>query len=189
MEEIRAFIAIELPDEVGKLLDDARQVLARKLVRGGVRWVKTSNIHLTLRFLGNAKSDQLPVLYDGLDKAASRCAPFSLVLDSLGCFPNPRRPRVIWVGLNGELSSLNSLYREVEKMLADNGWEVEGRGYHPHLTLGRVKDSTKVVEAQFPWGVRLASGEIDVDAVHLIESQLLPSGAVYSIRHSGYLTG
>jgi 2'-5' RNA ligase len=189
MSEIRAFIAIDVRDEVGKSLEEARRILASKLSHGGVRWVKTSNIHLTLRFLGNVGQDKIPALKEGLDDVAAGSAPFSLELDALGCFPNPRRPRIVWVGMGGDTDRLNSLHRAVEQMLKPFGWEEEGRKYHPHLTLGRVKDSNKVVAARLPWGDALVEGRIDVKAVHLIESQLLPTGAVYSIRHSGYLTG
>jgi 2'-5' RNA ligase len=189
MSEIRAFIAIEVPDEVGKSLENARRILASQLTHGGVRWVKVSNIHLTLRFLGNVGHDKLRALYDGLDDVAGRCSPFSLDLDALGCFPNPRRPRVVWVGMVGDSDRLSSLHRAVEQMLTPFGWEEEGRKYHPHLTLGRVKDLNKVVEARLPWGDILVEGRIDVKAIHLIESQLFPTGAIYTIRHSGYLTG
>lgn len=189
MNYIRAFIAIEVPDEVGKTLEDAKRILASKLLRGGIRWVKVSNIHLTLRFLGNVGQDSLPAIYDGLDDVAGRIAPFSLNLDVLGCFPNPRRPRVVWVGMVGDTEQLSSLHRSIERVLMPLGWEAEGRKYHPHLTLGRVKNSDKVLESSLPWGDVLVEGRIDVTAIHLVESQLLPTGAVYSIRHSGYLTG
>ncbi|MGB3715109.1 MAG: RNA 2',3'-cyclic phosphodiesterase [Candidatus Promineifilaceae bacterium] len=189
MSKIRAFIAIDVPDEVRKSLDDAIRILGRELTHGGVRWVKSSNIHLTLRFLGNVSQEKLPALYDGLDDVAAGSAPFSLDLDVLGCFPNPRRPRIVWVGLVGNNHRLSSLHRAIERMLVPSGWEEEGRKYHPHLTLGRVKDSNKVVEARLPWGDLLVKGRIEAKAIHLIESQLLSTGAVYSIRHSGYLTG
>lgn len=187
MSQIRAFIAIELPGDVSNALGDTRRILSSRLEQGGIRWVKTSNIHLTLRFLGNAKSDQLPALYKGLDIVAEDNNPFSLDLDVLGCFPNVRRPRVVWVGLAGEIGKLNLLYSSIEEVLATLGWEPEGRDFHPHLTLGRVKESGRVVNSQLPWGEVLANGRIDVQAIHLIESQLLPTGAVYTIRHSGSL--
>lgn len=189
MSEIRAFIAIDVPDDVGKSLEEARRLLAIKLPQGGVRWVKVSNIHLTLRFLGNVSRDKISALSEGLDDLAAGNAPFSLDLDALGCFPNPQRPRIVWVGMEGDTDRLNSLYSAVELMLLPLGWDLEGRKYHPHLTLGRVKDSNKVVSARLPWGDILVKGRIDVKSIHLVESQLLPTGAVYSIRHSGYLAG
>ncbi|HET6445561.1 MAG TPA: RNA 2',3'-cyclic phosphodiesterase [candidate division Zixibacteria bacterium] len=187
MSHIRAFIAIEVPDDVGKALSDTRRILNSRLELGGIRWVKTSNIHLTLRFLGNVNSEQLPALYEGLDIVAAQNNPFSLDLDVLGCFPNARRPRVIWVGLTGETGKLNLVNGSIERVLDTLGWESEGRDFHPHLTLGRVKDPNRVVNSQLPWGEVMAEGRIDVQAIHLVESQLLPTGAVYTIRHSGSL--
>lgn len=187
MSQIRAFIAIEIPDEIGKALRDTRQILTSRPEQGGIRWVKMSNIHLTLRFLGNVDSTLLPVLYERLDIIAAGNAPFSLDLDILGCFPNSRRPRVIWVGLVGDTERLSLLYGSVESMLTSLGWDAEGRKYHPHLTLGRVKDSRRVVKSQLPWGEVLVEGHMEVKSIHLVESQLLPTGALYSIRHSGYL--
>jgi 2'-5' RNA ligase len=189
MSEIRAFIAIAIPDEIRESLEDARRILARELSHSEVRWVKPSNIHLTLRFLGNIGLEKIPILSEGLDDVAAGSAPFSLELDELGCFPNSRRPRIIWVGMDGETGRLSSLHHAVEQMLIPFGWEEEGRKFHPHLTLGRVKDSNKVVAARLPWGDVFVQGRIDVNSIHLIESQLLPTGADYSIRHSGYLIG
>lgn len=186
MGEIRAFIAIELPSEITKELEEAERKLSLRLPKGGVRWVKSKNIHLTLRFLGNVAQDRLVDIYEGLDQVAAKSTPFSLDLAALGCFPNPRRPRVIWIGLGGETDQLSVVQNKVSQMLLPMGWEEEGRNFHPHLTLGRVKNADNVVDARFPWGIPLVDGHIDVPAVHLIESQLLPSGAEYTIRHSAY---
>jgi len=186
MGEIRAFIAIDIPCDIEKALKEAIRILGNQLDKRDVRWVKTANIHLTLRFLGNVKEDRLADLYQGLDAAAEGQSSYSLDLDVIGCFPNPRRPRVIWIGLAGHTDRLRSLHKAIESMLAPFGWETEGRRYNPHLTLGRVKRPSNVVEARLPWGSRLSVGRIDVKSIHLIESQLLPAGAVYTVRHSSF---
>jgi 2'-5' RNA ligase len=189
MQEIRAFIAIELPGKIGDQLRSIKQSLANRITSGDVRWVKTANIHLTLRFLGNVREDTVANLGKGLDAVTENQSPFSLELNGLGCFPNPRRPRVVWVGLSGDTDRLSDLNKSVESMLESMGWEGERRKYHPHLTLGRVKKANKVIEARFPWGSRISEGRIDVKAIHLIESGLLPSGAVYTVRHSAVFQG
>lgn len=184
MKEIRAFIAIDLPDKIVDQLATAGRALGANLDSYAVRWVRPEAIHLTLRFLGNVQIDKLDNISRGIDQVASHTSPFSLALDKLGCFPNPRRPRVIWIGLAGDLKELEALQRSVEMMLAPLGWEPEKRDYHPHLTLGRIKDSRKVIEARLPWGDVLAKGPIPVEEMHLIESQLNSGGAVYTRRHS-----
>jgi 2'-5' RNA ligase len=189
MGEIRAFIAIELPIEVTKKLEEAKRDLSKRLPKGGIRWVKSENIHLTLRFLGNVAQQRLVDIYEGLDQLAAESSRFSLDLGALGCFPNPRRPRVIWIGLGGGADQLGVVQDKISQMLLPMGWEEEGRSFHPHLTLGRVKNAKNVVEARFPWGNVLVSGCIEVTAVHLIESQLLPQGAEYTIRHSAHFIG
>ncbi len=186
MGEIRAFVAIDLPGDIGEALEEAKRILGNRLDKRDVRWIKTANIHLTLRFLGNVREDVLADLYLGLNAAAEGQSSFSLDLDVIGCFPNPRRPRVIWIGLAGRTDRLSSLHKAIEFMLAPLGWETEGRKYNPHLTLGRVKRSSNVVEARLPWGSRLSVGRIDVKSIQLIESQLLPAGAVYTVRHSSF---
>ena len=184
MGEIRAFIAIELPSGITKELEAAQRKLSQRLPEGGVRWVKSNSIHLTLHFLSNVAQDRLADIYEGLDQVAAESTPFSLNLAALGCFPSSRRPRVIWLGLGGEIDQLGVVQNKVSRMLLPLGWEKEGRNFHPHLTLGRVKNANNVLDARFPWGTALVDGHIDVPAVHLIESQLLPSGAEYTIRHS-----
>jgi 2'-5' RNA ligase len=189
MGEIRAFIAIEMPNEVAKELEEAKRDLSQRLPSGGVKWVKSENIHLTLRFLGNVAQQRLVDIYEGLDQVAAESGRFTLNLADLGCFPNPRRPRVIWIGLGCKTNQLGIVQNKVSQMLLPMGWEEEGRNFHPHLTLGRVKNANSVLDARFPWGTALVNGHIDVSAVHLIESQLLPAGAEYTIRHSAHFKG
>lgn len=186
MNEIRAFIAIDLPGNVVDQLAELGRALGANLDSHAVRWVRPEAIHLTLRFLGNVQIDKLDDISRGIDQVASQTSPFSLTLDKLGCFPNPRRPRVIWIGLAGDIEQLETLQNSVEVMLSPMGWELEKRGFHPHLTLGRVKDSRKVIEARLPWGEVLARGRIPVEEMHLIQSQLNPGGAVYTRLHGAH---
>jgi 2'-5' RNA ligase len=99
MKMIRAFIAIPLPPAVTTLLEKTGQSLAGQLPANRVRWVKPEAMHLTLRFLGDTAENQLPALKRGLDGVCGRYGPFELQLGELGCFPNGRRPRVIWAGI------------------------------------------------------------------------------------------
>jgi 2'-5' RNA ligase len=184
---IRAFIAIGIPERLQTVLGRVSRELTRDLSPRSVRWIKPQNIHLTLRFLGDVQLDKLAYIKRGIDEVVVRSAPLTLYLDTIGCFPNARRPRIIWIGLAGDLDQLSALHRSIEQMLDSIGWEPERRKFHPHLTLGRVRDPRVVADASLPWGRMLAQGQLIVETVHLVESQLFPTGAIYSIRHSGAL--
>ena len=189
MNDIRAFIAIDLPKVVLAELAELQQELAKSATSKSVRWVKPENIHLTLRFLGDIDQRRLTEVSKSLDKLARDIQRFGLELDSLGCFPNPRKPKVIWVGVGGETTKLQAVYQGLEQILEPIGWKPEGRRYHPHLTLGRAKDHRQVIDARFPWGKKLAEGKFAAAALHLVKSDLLPSGAEYTILHSAIFTG
>lgn len=192
MEKIRCFIAIALPSETRKALAAASHELSRMLPAdsaNSVRWVKSEQMHLTLRFLGDTPVAKVPDISAAMDQVTSGRPAISLQLDTLGCFPNARRPRVIWAGVGGQLDDLIALQRALEAALVPLGWAPEGKPFHPHLTLGRVKDSRAVGEARFPWGKGLVPADIPVDTLHLIESQLRPDGPIYSERHSSRLIG
>jgi len=185
IQKIRAFIAIDLPQTVKAELAQTGARLARQLPAGSVRWVKPERMHLTLRFLGDTAVLQLPAIATQLDELTAHHAPFNLHLDKLGCFPNRKRPRVIWAGMAGNENALLALKQDLDERLASLGWEKEGRPYQAHLTLGRVKNSRAV--AQVKWRGELEKVGMGVTAVHLIESQLQRSGPLYTIRHTSNL--
>jgi 2'-5' RNA ligase len=210
METIRAFIAIDLPAGVKQALGKVIEELSAQAPRGSVRWVKPGQMHLTLCFLGDTALAKLPDVQKALDHVIGRYRPFTLHLGRTGCFPNCRQPRVIWVGLEeqavGRLrhlgylgaspetqaeglelgdSMLARLKRELDKVLRPLGWEPEKRPFHPHLTLGRVKDNNQV--RGLSWTVTVPPLAIPVTAVYLIQSDLRPDGPIYTIRHTSRL--
>ena len=143
-----------------------------------MRWVRSAGIHLALRFLGDAPAEQVAAVRAGLDQVAVQCAPFELHLKSLGCFPNLRRPRVIWVGLEDPEERLGELQKAVEEQVRSLGWEPEERTFRPHLTLGRVRQRQRSPEdtwVQQPPGLGFRA-----EAIELIQSHLKPSGAEYT---------
>lgn len=188
-QQKRTFIAIKLPEAVCDSLERTGGLLKVDLPGKAVRWVEPDNIHLTLKFLGDTPVSKLLAISEELDRIVTEHhTPFVLRLDKLGCFPNPRQPRVIWVGLSGDIDRLRDLYRGIEAGMQPLGWPAERRPFHPHLTLGRVNDSRAVVQSRLPWGTNLNEGEISVNSIHLIESQLKPTGAEYSLLHSSTMS-
>ncbi|GAB4157623.1 MAG: hypothetical protein Fur0021_26720 [Candidatus Promineifilaceae bacterium] len=186
MKTMRAFIAITLPDGVRRRLGELSQALAALTPPRAVRWVSPDLLHLTVRFLGDTDVAKLPAIYAALDVLAAASPAFTLKLDQLGCFPNPRRPRVIWVGLQDEAGQAAALQQAVDQALIPLGWQPEGKPFQLHLTLGRVKDEAARL-SDLPWGQPQASLPVPVTALHVIESQLRPTGPIYTIRHTSPL--
>lgn len=181
MSTIRAFIAIDLSDEAKAVLADVSETLKSRTPSGAVKWVEPQRMHLTLRFLGNTPLDKLDALAAALDDVAERHAPFELHLDALGCFPNERAPRVIWVGVQGDLATAEALRGAIEERIEPLGWEPEEKSFRPHLTLGRVKE--RKADIELPWGQGVAPAVINVEEIVLFESELRRTGPRYTVRH------
>jgi len=184
MEQVRSFIAIELPDELKQELVQLQNQL--KLGnQSGVKWVDPCAIHLTLKFLGSVAVDRIDEITRAMEEAVQGIHPFQLKLRELGVFPNLRRVQVAWVGLNGEVDKLSHLQQRIESSLAPLGFAPESRKFTPHLTLARLRNQASLNERQ-AFGQLIASTKfeaiqgIQVDAVNLMKSQLTREGAIYS---------
>jgi len=135
---IRSFIAIDIPEDTREKITAVQELLKRS--RAGVRWVRPTSIHLTLKFLGNIHPTQVDEIAAAAAQVVVDEPPISLCPADLGCFPSHRKPRVIWVGLRGEVERLVNIQAGLERALEPLGFAQEGRGFRPHLTIGRVKD-------------------------------------------------
>jgi 2'-5' RNA ligase len=136
-DKIRAFVAIRMGAEVEDAI--ARFINPLRELDSGIRWVRQTNLHLTLRFLGNgAETTLLAALHDRLAEIAARSSPFTLSVCGTGAFPNLTRPRTLWLGLVGD--ELVRLAEQVEAAAVNAGFPPESRAYSPHLTIGRVRD-------------------------------------------------
>ena len=180
---VRAFVAVTIPPRLIEALKRVQDQL-RATVRGElVRWTKPEQLHLTLKFLGNVPANRLEELKAALSRACEGHPPFQLALEHLGCFPNVRNPRVIWVGIGGDRQALPRLHRSIDEATHGFGDHSEERAFQPHLTIGRVKAEPRramqvgAAIEQTPLG---SLGEWKVDEVELMQSELLPEGAHYS---------
>lgn len=182
---IRSFIAIELPNAARAALGEVGQRLQDRVPQGSVRWSKVSGIHLTLQFLGDVGQEDLAQIETALGQVGERHAPFALTIGGLGCFPNMKRPRVAWVGVQEETGALQALQRDVVKSMVPLGFEPERRAFHPHLTLGRTRRDVSAA-GQRELGESLAGVEvgelarIQVASFRLMRSDLRPDGAIYT---------
>ncbi len=183
MSLLRAFIAIEIPNEIKKEIASQTAGLHR-VVAHSVRWVAPENIHLTLKFLGEISSTNIDFLAQALKTEASQHAPFEITVGGLGAFPNTRRARVIWVGLEIP-PGLDKLRYNIEAAAARLGYPVDDKSFSAHLTIGRVREQISSAEAQ---ALRDALENIKVGIlgtfaakfVHLFRSDLKPGGPVYT---------
>lgn len=144
-QAIRAFIAIELPEEVRRDLNAIQKEIQSRVgesSRKAVRWVPSANIHLTLKFLGEVSTTNLDRLTDVLQAEAARHPSFQIQFGGLGAFPNVRRPRVIWVGSQAPLE-LNNLQKGIDQGTHILGYPSEDRPFSPHLTLGRISQNAR----------------------------------------------
>ncbi len=184
MEQVRCFIAVELPEEVKAGLSQ----LQAQLKSGNqfpVKWVNPYSTHLTLKFLGNVDADRTSQITEAIAEAAQGVSPFNLEIKDLGVFPNLRRVQVIWVGVSGEVDKLLQLQKGIESSLAGLNFAPESRAFTPHLTLARVRDQASPDERQ-KLGELIASTKFEkaytlpVEAIRLMRSQLTREGAIYS---------
>jgi 2'-5' RNA ligase len=182
---LRTFVAIELDRTLRKALEKIQDQFRRQMPPRSVRWVEPDGIHLTLKFLGDTSRRRIPDIQAALARACAGWAPFQFSVEGRGCFPNTRRPRVLWVAVRDKGQALARLNAAIEREVAPLGWPTEERAFSPHLTLGRVGRGVSTHDEATVGQVVEASvieqiGHQNVTAVSLIESVLEPSGAVYT---------
>ena len=177
---IRSFVAVLLPEAVRARVGEAAAELRSRA--GSVSWVREENFHVTLRFLGSVDEATLGRVHEALAAAAAGLAPFRLALGGFGGFPTAQAPRVLWVGLTAGAEPLVQLHARLEAALARRGIPPEGRGFHPHVTIGRAREPRGVAGiGELLDGTGGPLGESLVEAVHLMRSDLHPAGARYGV--------
>lgn len=192
-QTIRSFIAIELTGEVRSGL---HKIQAELKLPGYtfVKWVVPEGIHLTLKFLGNISEQKVTEITRVIEEASREACSFRLTIGGLGVFPNLRRPRVLWVGVGGEVEKLVELQQRIDHGLEPLGFVPEARPFAPHLTLARLREGTAADKLR-EFGDMIAQKsetgdyEMTVTSVSLMRSQLFPTGAVYSCLTNVELKG
>lgn len=180
MATIRAFICFEIPKEVSYSLRNLIHNL--KTCGRGVRWVGHNGIHLTLKFLGEVEEQQIAETESKLEHIASNFHPFSISISGPGVFPNIKKPRIFWVGLDEPTEYIQRIQQDIEKTLVPLGFEEEKRRFSPHLTLGRVKFNGPTIEkiARELLRTTIKKQKFSVNELVLMKSDLQPGGAHYT---------
>ncbi len=184
MSVVRAFIAIDLSNEVIDHLAWVISDLQKQMPSGVIKWSPPKNIHLTLKFLGDVSVHNLDLLKDALRVEVTGRDVFDMSVGGMGVFPKITQPRVIWVGIEAP-DDLASLQRAIENDMRRLGYAREKSSFTPHLTLGRVarnanpQELRQVIQVLQDYKVGFL-GVSRATAVHLYRSDLNPGGAVYT---------
>jgi 2'-5' RNA ligase len=177
---VRTFVAVEIPWEV----KDRAQKMIRELesTAANVKWVRPEHMHWTLKFLGNIELTDVPAVCEAVTRAVEPLAAFDLEARGAGAFPDPRRPRTVWVGTGAGSEQMIELHDAIEFELAKLGYRSENRRFRPHLTIGRVRQADEGIgelgrliqkHAEFDGGLSL------VDEVVVFSSELGREGPTH----------
>jgi 2'-5' RNA ligase len=183
-DAIRTFVALRASIELSGRLEVLSRRLRQQLHGHGISWVAREQFHITLRFLGQTQRDTIPALCNRLATGLAGVSAFRLSTSELGCFPDLRRPKVLWVGFEGDLHSLKELYARIREATEGFGEAKDEKMFHPHLTVARFRfapsglarvvqfiSGTPAFDSPIPWPIR---------DVGLIQSVLGPDGPAYT---------
>lgn len=177
---MRIFIAVELEDKLKESIGEIQKKLI--CVNADVKWVKTGNFHLTLKFIGETGAQAVGRIIETLDANLKSCRPHGITIENIGVFPSEISPNIIWAGVGAGKDDICGLAQLVEEKLSAAGFAGEKRKFLPHMTLGRVRSKRNIKELL---GLiksinGISAGGMDVTGVSLMQSRFMSGGAVYS---------
>jgi 2'-5' RNA ligase len=184
--EWRIFCAVDLPKSARMHLLEHIQRLQSVLPQVQASWSRDSNIHLTLKFVGETSREMVPDFSEAVSRAATNMVPFSVVLEGSGVFPKRRDPRVLWIGINDPEGKLAELHSRLEHESERAGFLREARLFHPHLTLARLRNQRFAREAvQVHEQLVFEPQTLTIAELLVIRSELNSAGSKYTVvsRH------
>jgi 2'-5' RNA ligase len=179
--KIRSFLAFELPLEIKNIVARVSRELRQSTLNA--KWVKVDNIHLTVVFMGSIETDDIPAIARGVQEVCQTYDPFDISLKGIGCFPNARSPRVLWLGLDGDLEPLSQFRDALQGHLTGFGIKEEKRKFKPHLTLARFRKPKRMDAREDQLLSKyedISSAVCSLKELILFKSDLKPTGAVYT---------
>ena len=182
--KLRLFVAVAVPEDIKAPLGELQRELRERLGRSLISWTRPENFHLTLRFLGDVASNRVEELTHALAIAAAPHAPMKLSVTGLGCFPNTRRPRILWAGIRDEADVLTVLARRVVEATNSFSNQPAEERFTGHLTLARVRrihrEDSSTLDRFIQETSARSLGSWRAGNVELIRSELHPSGSRYT---------
>jgi 2'-5' RNA ligase len=179
----RSFIAIPISRPLRDNLVDIIKEISK--ISPNTKWVERENLHITMRFLGDIDDEMVKKISDVLDEVAVKIALFPFEIEGIGAFPHPKRARVIWAGISQGSDEIVKIEKNIGDKLEELGIPKEGKAFHPHITLGRVRFPKGNLElARFidDSKGRVYGGEA-VSEIVLMKSTLTPQGSIYEPLH------
>ena len=201
---IRAFLAVELSQELQAELATVQQNLKRRIepeMKRDTRisWTKPASIHLTIKFLGDMDEQVIDPMLVAVEQTVGSQIPVNVPLERLGAFPRPQSPRVLWVGPSenwergGEATRIAEIHGAIEQACEGFSFLRETRPFSPHLTLARIKVGERHVGVALArigvLDLPLSLGSLAVESVVLMKSELKPTGSVYTKLWNVRLSG
>jgi 2'-5' RNA ligase len=188
MGRIRTFIGVD----IGKPIRDRAVALQETLAQSAneVKWVEPENLHVTLLFLGEVDDRDVPGVCRVVSDHTAKQPAFQMSVEKVGCFPNPRRPRILWIGVGQGSQELCALHDGLEAPLLDLGcYRREERKYTPHITMGRVRTNSPMdkLAAALQKYADWECGQTLVRQVLVMSSELAPQGPTYTVLSRGKL--
>lgn len=180
LKVVRTFVAVLLDEGIRNRISDVQQRAMG--LAPGVKWVPPENFHVTLKFLGDVRRDEISHVQAAIDEVTAKLPAFDLNIRGMGVFPTPRRPRVIWVGVEEGREQLVELAKAVENRLVKAGFDKEEKPFKSHITIGRVKEG-KPVPGLAEGLEEIDTGELGVQrvaSVAVMQSVLRPGGPIYT---------
>ncbi|MBI5020300.1 MAG: RNA 2',3'-cyclic phosphodiesterase [Ignavibacteriales bacterium] len=180
MKLIRTFLAFDTPS----IIKDEMEKLQSELKKSGadVKWERKDKFHATIKFLGDVKEETLPNVLNEIDSIVSTMEATQVIYQHLGAFPNKKNPRIIWVGCENSEGILLNLKNTLDQTLSKFGFEIETRPFHPHITLGRIKSSNRLINL-LPMleNLTFEPQKAIINEILVMRSILKPEGSEYSI--------
>jgi len=183
---LRTFISVTLPKKIVSVSNMLKTTVIAK--KENVKWVNAGNIHLTLKFLGHTPLEAVDEINKALEKVVVNYSGMELAISGTGCFPNIEKPRVLWLGIDGETNELQKFVTDLDKNLEKLGFPIDGSEYTPHITLARVKYPPKdIPEINNFINTSYEPIKFNVNRIRFMSSELFPNGPIYSILGTHFL--
>ena len=180
---LRTFLSIPVPERIKSL--KYMYYSSMKDFPGNINWVRDPQLHLTLNFLGHTPESSLNKIIKSVKKVTNQFEPMELSIGGTGCFPTPSRPRVLWLGINGNINPLNAIAGSLRENLENIGYYTGQREFFPHITLARIRYPQKYTP-NIDLFLKSSYDTIvfPIDRVQFFSSELLPSGTIYTLIKS-----